>query len=327
MRRLARAIPLARMSVEQRVLELRFRDQSAWPKHLRMAYEVLCYRLSCPEEVSLQLLIDAVRAAHACACRIDQRSMTIARVRAHTKMRKACACIANCAKRARARLRRDLDRAVVQLLPQHPIDAETIESLFDVTDRIFARYLDEEAAKTALCALESWDDGELRRIPLKAEFQSLPSLFQRQMETRLSALLFSANGTLTAAQVFDAMAAAFVAEVVDSDREIATLIRDYVAVVAELWRAAGLEPTRAQHPDDRTYVSDFHRFVELVLTGMVDPWTWRHDGSVQIAKHKQAVLEAYRALSVDLKQVVSPLPRRSDWEWLVSDYHVREALA
>jgi hypothetical protein len=325
MRRLARAVPLARMSVERRVHELRFRDQSAWPKHLRMAYEVLRYRLSCPEEVSLQLLIDAVRAAHACACRIDQRSMTIARVRAHTKMRKACACIANCAKRAPARLRRDLDRAVVELLRQHPIDAETIESLFDVMDRIFARYPDEEAAKTALCALGSWDDGELRRIPLKAEFQSLPSLFQPQMETRLSELASSASGTLTAAQVFDAMTVTFTAEDVDSDPGIATLIVDYLKDVKERWRAVGLYASRARDAADPSYASPFFQFAEFVLTAIVEPWARRHVADVR--EHARRVWEKHRELHDDFQQDVSPRLRRPDREWLVSDDHLKKALA
>jgi hypothetical protein len=107
---------------------------------------------------------------------------------------------------------------------------------------------------------------------------------------------------------------------------IATLIRDYAADVAELWRAAGLKPTRARHPDDPTYVSNFHRFVELVLTAMVDPWTWRHDGAVQIEEHTQSLLGRYRALPEDLKQVVRPLPRGLAGEWLVSDDHLRRAL-
>jgi hypothetical protein len=327
MRRLARAVPLGRMSVGRLVLDMRFQDPSHWPKPLRMAYDVLCARPGCSEQVALQLVIDAIRAALACARQIDQRSRTIAQVQARKRMRKACARTANCATRASASLRRDLDRAVVELVRQPPIDTEKIYAFFDAVNEAFAKHRDEEAAKTADSALAIRVDGEIHQLDWKLEYESLSSFSQRRLESRLSDLISSANGIPSAAQVFDAMAVAFAAEPVNSDPAIATLIRDYVEDVAELWWAAGLKPTRARHPEDPTYLSNFHRFVELVLTGIVDPWTRRHDGSVQIEKHKQAVLEAYRALSVDLKQIVSPLPRRSDWEWLVSDYHVREALA
>jgi hypothetical protein len=50
------------------------------------------------------------------------------------------------------------------------------------------------------------------------------------------------------------------------------LIIDYVAVIVDLWRAAGLRPARAHDPANPKYRSHFHRFVELVLTAMIDPW-------------------------------------------------------
>ena len=157
MNRRARAVPLRRMNLEKLVLELILQDQSDWPKPRRMAYEVLRYRLSCSEEVALQLLIDALRAAHACASRIDQRSVTVAQVGALTKMREACARIAKCAKRAPASLRRDLDRAVVELARRPPIDMETIEAFFDAVNEAFDKHPGVEAAKTANSALAKLD--------------------------------------------------------------------------------------------------------------------------------------------------------------------------
>jgi hypothetical protein len=76
------------------------------------------------------------------------------------------------------------------------------------------------------------------------------------------------------------MASALDAEGIQSD-EIATLIIDYVASVANCWHDAGIKPTRARHPEDPTYKSGFHRFVELVITAILEPWTLRHDGGLE----------------------------------------------
>ena len=66
------------------------------------------------------------------------------------------------------------------------------------------------------------------------------------MSTRLlSDLVISAAGALTATRVFSTMASALENDVTNADPEIATLITDYVAVIVDLWRAAGLRPGRA----------------------------------------------------------------------------------
>ena len=316
MRRVARAVPLVRMSVGRLVPDMRFQDPSDWSKPLRMAYEVLRARLGYSEQVALQLVIDTIPAALACARQIDERSRTVAQVRACKRLRKACACTANCAKRGSASLRQDLHRAVLELARQPTVDVETIQAFFDAVNEAFAKHPDEEAAKTANSALSIRVDGEIHKLDWKLEFESLSSFSQRRLETRLSELLSSANGTPTAAEVFYAMAAVLKTEVLNPNPEIATLIRDYVEGVAEHWWAVGLKPTRARHPEDPTYLSNFHRFVELLLTAMIDPWTRRHDGAVQIREHAQAVLEAYRALPEDLRQISSPRLRHSDVELL-----------
>ena len=121
------------------------------------------------------------------------------------------------------------------------------------------------------------------------------------------------------------MAVASAAEVVDSDPRIATLIVDYLKDVIERWRAAGLYPSRARDAADPSYVSPLFQFAELVLTAIVEPWARRHDADVR--EHAQRVLEKHRELPYDFQQDVSPRLRRSDWEWLVSDDHLKKALA
>ena len=120
------------------------------------------------------------------------------------------------------------------------------------------------------------------------------------------------------------MGSALDTEVMNADPEIATLITDYVAVVADLWRAAGLRPGRAHDPDDPKYRSHFHRFADLVLTAMIDPWSRRHDADLD--EYRRAVWQAHAKLEDEYKQAGKAL-RRSDAEWLVSEDHIRHALA
>jgi hypothetical protein len=104
----------------------------------------------CSNEVALQLLIDAIQAALGWARQIDERSRIGAQVRACAKVAKAFARIANCTKRASARVRDLVDTSVVELFRQQPVDSEMIESLLDAMDMIFASNVDEEIARTAL---------------------------------------------------------------------------------------------------------------------------------------------------------------------------------
>jgi len=63
------------------------------------------------------------------------------------------------------------------------------------------------------------------------------------------------------------------------------------------------------------------------LTAMVDPGTRRHDSADEIENYKNAVRKNYRELPKEIQRVARPGLRRSDWEWLISDDHLRKALA
>ena len=73
----------------------------------------------------------------------------------------------------------------------------------------------------------------------------------------------------------------------------------YVARLAEVWRQAGLSPSRATHPENLSYKSSFHRYTELVLTGMAEPWAKRHNGEVVL-----------KTLREDIRRAHADLPRR-----------------
>ena len=292
-----------------------------------MAYNLASDRRSLSKPVALQLVVDAASAAYKCGRKINERSRTNAQIEALETLGKKFARIANCAKRARASLRHELDHAVVDILRHYPIDRETIEALFDSVDRIFETNRDQEPARTALVALGSWDDGEIRKIPLKIDYEALPSLSQHGIETRLSKLLSATNTSLTAAEVFYAIAAVLGTEPGEVHPEIAPLMVSYVADLAGQWRSAGLAPGRAHDANNSTYRGRFHRFAEYALTAMVDPGTRRHDSADEIENYKNAVRKNYRELPKEVQRVARRGLRRSDWEWLISDDHLRKALA
>jgi hypothetical protein len=290
-----------------------------------MALDVLRTGLRLPAHLSVQLVIDSAAAAHTCASAISDFSDASVRAQALIRLSKAFDRIGNCAKRAPANLRKELDQALAPLVRQQEhIDIEAVEAIFEVSDRVLAEHTGEEAADTALSALGSRHDGEGRRITLKLDFETLSSLSQDRVVNSLSALMTSSGGELTASEIFHRLADACGAETAKVDPRIGPLITDYVAVVAGLWRAHKLKPSRAVNPSDPRYVSHFHRFVELVLTAIVEPWARRHDED--IGQHAEAVRQARARLSREYKQAASARLPRTDVQWLVSEDHVRNAL-
>ena len=208
MQRRARAVPLARKRLENLRLELRARPPANWPQHLRLAWQVLRDKLGASDENSRRLIIESVSAAHGCAQLVDERSRAVAQAASITKLSKAFARIASCTARGSGKLRQELDQAVIALLRQSPIDLEVMEAIFDAAGTSFAKYRAEEPARTALAALGSSEGKGVRRFALKLEFESLPSASHLRMQTRLSDLVTSAAGGLTAAQIFSTMASA-----------------------------------------------------------------------------------------------------------------------
>jgi hypothetical protein len=261
------------------------------------------------EEESRRLVIESMSAAHRCAQLVDERSRAGAQGRSINRLSKAFARIARCAARGSARLRQDLDQALIELLRGDPVDLEDMEAILEAAGTTFARYPTEEPARTALSALGASEEDSARRYALKLDFESLPSALHLRMQTMLSELAASTPGDLSAARIFSTMASALEIEVNRADPEIATLITDYVDAVADLCRPAGLRPGRAHKPDDPEYKSNFHRFADLVLTAVMEPGSRRHDGYLD--EHRRALWEAHAKLDDEHKQAGKE-PRRVD---------------
>jgi hypothetical protein len=323
MRRHARIVHGSRLRLENLERRLQSQPPTEWRKHLRLAWEILQSKRSLSKTSSMHIILGSVSAAHKCAREINRRSAS--RFEAHlcNKLHKVFGRIAKCAQRAPERLRQRLDQALIPLVHQNPIDLEVIEAILDATASLFLQYREEESAKTALKAFAVTDvDGV--RIGAKVDFSGLDKVRQHRVAAALTNLIKLPSSRLGVSNVFETMASALDTEGIQSD-EIATLIIDYVASVANCWRDAGIKPSRARHPEDPAYKSGFHRFVDLVITSILEPWALRHDGALE--ERAQETWRRHAELPDDFRRIASPSLRRSDLEWIVSDDHLKKALA
>jgi hypothetical protein len=341
MRRRTRAIPFARMRLNSAIRDLTALPATEWPKHLRLAREILIDELAVDDDTARALLFASFSAAHACARAINQRSRDTVDSVGRLKMRSMFARVGRCALRSPAPLRHVLDSNVRSSVRHTIIDSESMEALIDSLVAAFASFPKEATSLTVLRAmtprpslpkLEKIGRAGLRRcfadgaVLCKKDYSALRAVDQRRIESALVALLNRRSADFDAADVCEAIVSALdVYEGSVIKTAIDDLITDYVATVAAIWVHHGIRPARAVQPLNPNYRGKFHRFVDLVLTAVVDPWSKRHD-SDQIERASK-LRKAHAQLPEDVRKVVSPARRRSDVEWLVSDDSVKRALA
>jgi hypothetical protein len=330
MRRRPHVVPFARPSVRNLLCLLTVEPPTKWPEHLRLAYEILQNELRVPAPTARRLVIDSVSHAHACAQAIDRRARIMHECESRMEARKSFSRLAKCTTRAPASVRNSLDKRIARLIPPI-IDSEVIEGILDAAHRV-SKSSKHEAAQCALRVLTMRDrdvekivgpvDGD-QTVRLKTLYSSLSPTSHRNCESALSSLTRTSSPGYALA-VFKALTSA-----IDTKPpkgvpvDVSDLSVTYVEAVATLWRRKGLRPSRATHSSNPKYKSRFHRFVDLVLTAMTEPWSNRHNPSIdQIA---QRIREAHAQLSPEIRPVSGRL-RRVDWEWLVSEDHVRKAL-
>ena len=324
MRRRARVIHLARRRLDPLILELKSKPTKEWPPHLNEAYKLLRKSDFSDKEIR-SIVVRSISAAQACARKINRRSDDVVRCRAVETLTTAFRRVANCAKRAPLKLRKRLNEAVVPLILNKSVDLEIIDAIFDAVAKVFFEFPEEESASTALRVMCGLPPDHDHVIVIKSDFSVLDNAYQRKAEKAISAIAEASNKKITVPDIFDVLASTL-----DSGQskkvstEIHTLIVDYVAEVAKVWLGAGLKPSRASHECDRTYTSRFHRFVDLVLTAVTEPWTPRHLVSVDDVR-QQARL-AHARLPASVRRIASPAPRQTDIMWPVSDDHIKKAL-
>lgn len=334
MSRRTRPVPFARMRLDSALRDLRARPATEWPKHLRLARQILVDELNVDERTARAVLLACFAVAHGCARAINQRSRDGVNTAGSLKLRKVFARLARCVRRSPAVLRGVLDSDLRSFVRDTIMDAESMEALIDRLISAFATLPKQETSQTVLRAivprrslpkLDKLDPADLQSrfaeasVFFKDEYSALHAVDQRRVESALTAL-GRKRAKFGAADVCEAVAGALDYSEGNATRTaIADLITDYVAAAAKIWRQQGIRATRAVHPDNRDYRGKFHRFVDLVLTSIVEPWSKRYDGNQRETAAK--LYEAY------VQKSVSPVARRSDVECLVSDDHVIKAVA
>lgn len=341
MKRRARPVPLARMRPDSVLRDLAVVPTADWPRHLRLARNILSDELGLDDARAHAMLFASYRAGHACAQAINERSRNIADFAACRKLRKIFTRVAKCARRSPAHLRRALDRGISPALRDSIVDAESIEALIHALVAAFARFPKEASSLTVLRAitprssLPKFANFESRNRLLRCfaeasdllqqDYAALRAGNQHAIESALLELRDN-NAEFDAADVCAAISRALGQNEGEAIAPfIHDLITDYAAAIAQIWHQHGIRAARARNPWDPAYRGKFHRFVDLVLTAVVDPWSKRYDGDQRNSLEK--LRKAHAELPKDIRSAVSAAPRRGDVELLVSEDHIREAVA
>jgi hypothetical protein len=309
MGRKVRADFLARRPVSRFQLQLKSKAPHDWPPHLHAAWQILKSGQDLSDAKARSVVQESVSIAHRCIVAQNQKSKDIIEQVARTTIRSACSRISKCIKRAPAACRRSLNRAILTLIQQSIIDLDVIEAIFGKAETTFKQFRAHETSRAALPALE-----DLR----KADFSTLNMMLRRKTEDAIVELAVTSNGKrqATAVDVF-----ATIAGVLGSEKttKVTTQSRDIitrsVAQLAEIWRQAGLKPSRALAYLDDAYRSKFHCFAELILTAMAGP---------RPKLRRQKIEQVYDDLG-DADGIRAAMGRK-EYQWLVSDDHVRSAL-
>lgn len=320
---------------EARIVPLMRRIESApvsqWPEHLKRAWEILQESSKTTEKSARAVVLELMAAAQVCAEAINRQSDDLVEGNTREKLCGAFKRLANCCRRAPAKLRKRLDGTIGPMVQHGFVDAELVEDILDATAIEFAKSPNEKAAATALRTMfVAMPDREPSNW-IKSAYGGLCSESQRNAEAALLNLRNQQKG-LTAAAVFDALASALkVNPVRKTDLKVSKLICDYVSETASIWRVAGLNPGRAFDPADATYKSKFHRFADLILTALAEPWTQRHAGNLDDLRERlyraQKKLEmAQKKLPPEVRISVSGALRPCDQGWLISDHILKQAL-
>jgi hypothetical protein len=326
MRRLARSNFLARRQISSLLVQIRNSRcaLAGWPINLNAAYSILSRELSVSDLEARLIVAEAVQAAHIFARAADRQAGDLVQLRVRATLCKNVERIAKCTKRSVVALRGRLDAAAITFVQKEKVDLEDIESIILVTAKIFREHRDEESSRTALRVMTYPSGTKDPKITIANDLSCLNARDRIRAVDALAAL-GKASKKITAYDVFSTLSSTLQnGKSKKSEPQLNELIVNYVGAVADLWKRYGLKPSRSGHAVDTAYRSKFHRFVDLVLTEMVEPWARRHDGSA--AESARRLRSAQKSLPKEYRSVASLAQRRADIEWLVGRHHIDEAL-
>jgi hypothetical protein len=317
MARTTRVNFLARRSISSFLLRIQHQQPDDWPPHLYSAQRILHDELNLPKSDALAIILKSVAAANDCVTAENRQVDNWVQAQAKIQIGNACRRISKCINRCPAVLRQKLDQAILPPLTLSPIiDLEIVESIFDAAKIAFEGHPPCEPSSVALASLE-----KLRQ----ADYATLGMALRQNVERAIAALPVATSAA--AANVFATIAATVNSENTEAANMRARPLRlRFLVELAEVWRQGGLKPSRALHPEKRAYKSCFHRYAELVLTAMAEPWAERHSNGAVLDTLREDLRVAHARLPAALRPQISAALRRADREWLIADEYLRDAL-
>jgi hypothetical protein len=232
----------------------------------------------CPAK-ALDVVLDSVSAAHRYVRLQNQQLNDFERARARTIIQRACRRLSKCIKRAPAALRHRLDQAILPLIQERVIDLEIIETIFEAATKVLEEFPSSEPSSTsatALCQLRTHPFSMLGKAARSQVEKALAEHVTASPAKRSAALnTVTASPAKHSADVFATIAAVLHARETKPSTNTSKMIAGYVADLAEIWRQAGLKPSRAVGFLNPKYRTMFHRFAELILAAMAGPRTER----------------------------------------------------
>jgi len=316
MARRTRSNFLARRSLPNFLAQIRKKAPIDWPTHLFAAWRILNDEFNLPDREALSIILQSVAIAQDCIITENQHVNDFVQAQTLVKVQAAFHRISNCIKRAPAFHREELNQAILPVIRNDVIDLEVVESILEATRIAFQRKPGCNSSITALATLEKVG---------KEDFAILGMPARHNVENALGEL--SALTNATAADVFATMATVLGRE---NTRQLNMRSRGtrtcYVSRLAEVWRQGGLRASRATHPENPLYKSRFHRYAELVLTAMAEPWAKRHNGNAFLDTLRRDIRRAHAKLPGDVRAGVSATLRRPDQEWLIADEYLKGSI-
>jgi hypothetical protein len=301
--RKARSHFLARRSISKFQTRLKAQSPTEWQLDLLTAWKILKNELGLSDAQAHSIVLKAISAAHECVTAQTQELQASELLRVRVAIEAACRRIANCIRRAPARVRQQLNEAITPLMGQPVLDLEVLDAIFRATLRVIKRCPDVKLARTVL--------GAMAQIK-KAHYEALDMQSRASVENALAGLAgkSGADHSVKAVDVFAAAAAALNGvEQPNVSKHVQVLIIRYVVRVAEIWLGAGLKPSRAVSSSNKAHRSKFHRFAELIMIGTAAPRLLEHE-----RRHSPEKMGSRKAM------------RRPGYQWILSDDHVRRAL-
>jgi hypothetical protein len=334
--RRVQAVPLSPRNLGAFTERLRNSDPQTWPKFLNRAWSNVAEKLEKPD-AARETVVGAVTAAHTCAVAVSGRARSNQRSVARQEVSSAILSISNCIKRIRAPIRHRLNEVAQIEFHDGHADSEAIFNFFNRCTDVVSGLPGETDVVRIVNALGvpkyeiEKSEGKIATEPtlkLISDWESMHPSARAIVEESLGTIVKDPAAPLSARDIFSTIACSLAVGAINEVQENSVdLLLTYVAVVAEIWRQAGLYPGRASRDGDPEYRSQFHVFLELVLLDQFNPRSRLFDrlNDEELMRNREFLDSLLRTkdLSKDERAETGIGPR---YQWLINERHIRDAI-